>query len=269
MGNLLGLVSLVYPSESNFVYVDKFNYLTSLLESSAAEAIAGLSITSANYEEAISTLKGRFGNTQLIINQHMEALLGVASVTSHNHTRSLRKLYNTVEAHIRGFRSLGVSTESYGGLLASVLVNKLPPEIKLIVSRVVTGEKWELDRVMRIFEEELNARERIAISNPSGSPEVSNSQRKKQPRLPTATALYSSTSASTSVTCANCDKNHFLALCTTITDVTARKEILSKTSRCFVCLRKNHLSRECRSRFSCKRKAPLLYLYAAGFWSSN
>ncbi len=108
--------------------------------------------------------------------------------------------------------------------------------------------------MMRIFEEELNARERIAISNPSGSPEVSNSQCKKQPRLPTATALYySSTSANASVICAYCDKNHFLALCTTITDVTARKEILRKTGRCFVCLRKNHLSHECRSRFSCKK----------------
>lgn len=37
--------------------IDKFNYLKSLLESQASEAVSGLTLTSANYEEAISTLK--------------------------------------------------------------------------------------------------------------------------------------------------------------------------------------------------------------------
>ena len=54
------------PTLSN---VDKFNYLNSFLESIAAESIAGLTLTSANYEEAVTTLKRRFGNTQLIVNK--------------------------------------------------------------------------------------------------------------------------------------------------------------------------------------------------------
>ena len=37
--------------------VDKFNYLNSLLEGSAAEAISGLKLTAANYGEAITILK--------------------------------------------------------------------------------------------------------------------------------------------------------------------------------------------------------------------
>ena len=48
--------------------VDKFNYLKSVVESTAAEAIAGLTLTAANYEEAIATLNRRFGNKQLIVN---------------------------------------------------------------------------------------------------------------------------------------------------------------------------------------------------------
>lgn len=36
--------------------VDKFNYLSSMLEGSAAETIAWLSITSFNYEEAVAIL---------------------------------------------------------------------------------------------------------------------------------------------------------------------------------------------------------------------
>ncbi len=86
--------------------VDKFNCLVSLLESSAAEAIAGLVITAANYNEAISILKRRFGNPQLIVSRHMETLLGIGTVSLHHDNRGLRKLYDFVEAHVRGFRAL-------------------------------------------------------------------------------------------------------------------------------------------------------------------
>ena len=55
--------------------IDKFNYLISRLERSAAEAISGLTLTASNYDEAIEILKGRFGNKQQIINRHMEILL--------------------------------------------------------------------------------------------------------------------------------------------------------------------------------------------------
>ena len=52
----------------NLSDIDKFNDLHSLLEKSAAEAISGLKITSANYQEAIDILDKRFGNQQQIVN---------------------------------------------------------------------------------------------------------------------------------------------------------------------------------------------------------
>ena len=50
--------------------IDKFNYLHSLLEHNAAEAIAGLTLSSSNYEEAIALLKKRFGCKQQLISTH-------------------------------------------------------------------------------------------------------------------------------------------------------------------------------------------------------
>lgn len=55
--------------------IAKFNYLKSLLERTAHEAIAGLTLSSANYQEAIDILQKRFGNNQWIISKHMEILL--------------------------------------------------------------------------------------------------------------------------------------------------------------------------------------------------
>ena len=125
--------------------IDKFNYLISLLESTAAEAIAGLTPTDANYEEAVSVLQRRFGSPQMIINRHMEALLNVPGISSHQDTRGLRKLHDSVEAHVRGLEALKVPSQTYGGFLTSVLVNKLPPELRLIITREMTGLTWDLE----------------------------------------------------------------------------------------------------------------------------
>ena len=64
--------------------IDKFNYLHSLLEWTAAEAVSGLTLTADNYEEAISILKKRFGNKQQIVNKHMDILPNLEAVSSHN-----------------------------------------------------------------------------------------------------------------------------------------------------------------------------------------
>ena len=62
--------------------IEKFNYLRSLLQGPALEAIAGLTLTAANYTEAVEVLQKRFGNKQQIIDKHMEILLNIEGVTS-------------------------------------------------------------------------------------------------------------------------------------------------------------------------------------------
>lgn len=55
--------------------IEKFNYLRSLLTHGAAEAIAGLNLTAANYKETIQILCKCYGNKQQIVNKHMETTL--------------------------------------------------------------------------------------------------------------------------------------------------------------------------------------------------
>ena len=56
----------------------------------------GLSLTEANYTEAVSTLKKRFGGTQQIISKHMEALLQVEAVSNSQNVKALRRLTTSV-----------------------------------------------------------------------------------------------------------------------------------------------------------------------------
>ena len=131
------------PELSN---VDKFNYLKSLLGAGVIEAIAGLED---NYGSAIEILKKRFGNRQQIISKHMEQLFQVEAVTSPYDLKGLRHLYDVVEANKHSLKALGVNSESYGALLSSVLMTKLPNELRLIVSRQAGEGEWNFDAIWR------------------------------------------------------------------------------------------------------------------------
>ena len=139
--------------------IDKFNYLNSLLERTAREAISSLALTSANYREAIKILKKRFGSKQQIISKHMDILLNVEPVTSSQNVKALRRLYDIVGSHIRTLKSLGVAFDTYDSLLSPVLLNKLPTELRLIVSREIPETDWNLDVLLRVMEREVEARE--------------------------------------------------------------------------------------------------------------
>uniref|UniRef100_A0A1X7V1C4 Uncharacterized protein n=1 Tax=Amphimedon queenslandica TaxID=400682 RepID=A0A1X7V1C4_AMPQE len=143
---------------------------------SAKDAIEGLALTAFNYKEAIVILKNWFGNPQLIISKHMEELMNTDSVSSVLFITALKCMYDTVEVHVRGLKSLRVALVSYGALLMPVLQKKLPPELKIVLNREITKSS-DLDKLMTTLADEIEVRESpdaadIAQHYSSGPPEV-------------------------------------------------------------------------------------------------
>ena len=98
---------------------------------------------------------------------------------------------------------------------------------------------------MQILEQEVDARERSLASTQQSQ------QPSKQPTSrETATALTTDT---TTIKCAFCNQDHRSQTCTKVTDVKARKDALRKSGRCYLCLRKGHLVRQCRSSSVCRK----------------
>ena len=226
--------------------IDKFNYLNSLLMKPALDAISGLSLSASNYEEAIAILKKRFGNKQQIINRHMDILLNVSPVTNQD-TRKLRELYDTLESHVRSLKSLGIPSNSYGSLLSSIIMNKLPQELRLIISREIKDQDWQLDNIMHALEDELKARERAVPHDECQLPGGIQGFSKAQTRS-TTSALFAGHSGPT---CTYCKQSHPSNACKIVTNSAARKDLLIKQGKCFVRLRKDHLSRNCKSKNQC------------------
>ena len=141
--------------------------------------------------------------------------------------------------------SLGVKVESYSSLLSSVLLNKLPEEIQLLVSRKVPEKDWRLTSLLEVFEEELQARERVTS-------EVTRSARNgRQTSIPTGATLFSGVYRGTG--CCYCEQSHSPKDCRVVTQVEARRQILKKAGRCFMCLRAGHISKECHSKIRCSK----------------
>ena len=61
-------------------------------------------------------------------------------------------MYNKIETNLRRLRAIGIQADTYGCILVSVLKNKLPKEINLLLSRKFDPKKGlcEIEEIMRV-----------------------------------------------------------------------------------------------------------------------
>ena len=233
--------------------IDKFNYLVSLLEGSASRAIAGLPITEENYDAAVDIINKRFGKPQQLISAHMDELLKISSCAT-DKPHQLRYLYDRLNVNIRGLEALGVKSTQYGSLLIPIIMAKLPPEIRVLVARNTTEDVWNIESILSVIQNEIEARELSEkIKAMTNITEPKRPQFQKNPT--TGSFVVETTPPLPTPTCVYCSEMHFSASCHKITDINARRTILKRDKRCFKCLRKGHNAEQCdKNCRKCKRR---------------
>ena len=155
-------------------------------------------------------------------------------------------LYNHVESCVRNLKSLKLDTSSYGSLLIPILKDRLPDEIKMIISRKFGEQIWTLDKVMEHFNSELRAQENC-IASPS-SKSVHDSHLKGG--YYTTSGLFGQISKVACVCCSR--EGHPSSKCTNVSNYQSRKAILRRSKRCFVCLDTGHIAKNCKSSYLCR-----------------
>ena len=105
------------------------------------------------------TLRRRFENKQQIITKHMDILMNAEAVTSAHNMPALRHFHDVVELNVRSLKALGMAAEIYGSLQTTVLMNKLPTDLHLIIGRKIGEADWQLDTIMTELQQEIKARE--------------------------------------------------------------------------------------------------------------
>ena len=79
----------------------------------------------------------------------MDDLMNLEAVHLDRHLRDLHKLYDCAEINIYSLQLLGIEADTYESLLSPVLLDKLLPELHLIVSRKATDSGLAMDILLR------------------------------------------------------------------------------------------------------------------------
>lgn len=145
---------------------EKFTYLKTYLTGTAAKSVAGLTLSDSNYDAAIDLLQKRFGRKDLIINAHMSKLLNLTPVKKSSDVTALRQLYDECEVQTRSLESLGVVSDTYGGMLCPILLQMMPDDMALEYSRQRgDNDEWKVADVLKFLQTEVQSRERTVKSH--------------------------------------------------------------------------------------------------------
>ena len=224
--------------------ITKFSYLRFLLEGEAKASIQGLSLEAANYRTACELLKQRFGRPERIIFAHVQDLLMI-EVPPTPSIEQLWKTYNSLQTHIRSLAVLNISGEQYGVILTTLILSRLPQDLRLEWAREGETHERDLSFLMNFLKKEIDRRE---LSQTFTNTTTTTTSIKDS--TPTAAALQAS---SNHRACELCNrKNHTMANCFILTraKICDRKAKLRKVGACFKGLStvKGHAFRKCRAK---------------------
>ena len=110
-------------------------------------------------------------------------------------------------------------------------------------------EEWSLYVILKVIKEEIGVRKRRVMNS---AKQQLQQQRRGSDRGPhTVAALVSGPVSGPS--CCYCQQGHSSSNCRVVTQVEVQKQILRSSGRCYTCLRKGHIGRDCRSKGRCAR----------------
>ena len=233
-------------SNTGLANVDKFAYLRGLLKDSARNAIAGFSLTSANYEAAVKLLRERCGRKTVIQRKLLDELLNLSPVYNDKDVWRIRKLYDAVETNHRGLQALEVEEQTYSLIVVPSVLKKLPELLRLAITRGKEFNSWGMEELLKELRTELELREEHVVH------EAEKKQKQHGDQKGTFTASAFHTKAG-NVGCAFCLGDHNHEDCDKITSISKRKQLVRKYGRCFVCMKKGHLACKCESKLCCRK----------------
>ncbi|XP_030763068.1 uncharacterized protein LOC115887734 [Sitophilus oryzae] len=248
-------------SNNNLSKIQKFHYLRSALESSAAQVITSIEFCADNYTVAWDTLLARFNNGGVLVYNHVKSIFDMQPLNFESAVE-LRRILDSLAKHLRALKILKQPTESWDTLLIYIITNKLDKK---------TSREWEERRVKLCANQGQSSSDSINLptlidfknflKQKADLLETLNLMSDKPVKSSRSTHLAYKTDQQVSnnesqakpvsqknIQCVFCkSSSHFIHNCTKFLElcVNDRIEKVRSLKLCTNCLRGNHFSKNC------------------------
>ena len=127
--------------------------------------------------------------------------------------------------------------DSYGPMLISAIMSKLPENLKVTITRKFGQDLWNIKLILESFKNDLAVLEKLSLTKAIDKDEF-------EFNTASGTRLYI-TQGESKFSCAFYHQKDKPQHCKTVTKIETRKNILRKLGKCFLCLRDRHVLRNC------------------------
>lgn len=258
--------SLIH-SNSEISDINKFHYLRTSLEGTAAIVIQSIQFCAMNYEAAWKLLCDRFDSKRLLIHNHVSALFNMESVTKES-SSNLKRLIDNFNKNLLALKSLGEPVNYWDTLLIYVISNKLDSktyrkweEHKELLNK---GEPITLELFNTFLRNHADLLENIELSFSRSQQVNSNTTHKQNNKIKTMVSIQNNSgnnSSSTQLTksCPMCKSGeHNLNTCSQFLALNneSRYKLLPSFKVCYNCFSSGHFANRCKRQGCklCKRK---------------
>lgn len=255
-------VSLIH-SNDDINDINKFHYLRSSLEGSAAVVINSIQFSAANYSVAWKLLCDRFDNKHLLIQHHVSALFNIEAISKESSV-NLKALIDHINKNLRALDSLGEPVNHWDTLLIHIIRHKLDNK---------TYREWEeykgrLDKNCEIkfpvfltfVKNRAELIETLEMSSSTIDKHLNTSKNSKVRTMVIQDSNHKidknnqvNNSSSKPKICVKCNGEHKLSNCPQFLALSneARLQLLPKYKICYNCLSSGHYANNCKQA-SCK-----------------
>ncbi|KRY45973.1 hypothetical protein T03_7738 [Trichinella britovi] len=94
-------------------------------------AFRGLILNAVNYETALTIINEKYGNSQVLIEEHLKSLQNLPVITNQWYLKRLEKFFSDMKINIRGLETLKTPPVVYQAVLMPLILSRLPREISV------------------------------------------------------------------------------------------------------------------------------------------
>lgn len=232
--------------------IQKFHYLRASLKGDALKLVDSFPMSDANYRVAWDGLVARFSNTYLLKKRHLNALFEYPKLRKESAV-GIHELIDCFERNTKILDQLGEKTDGWGAMLTHLMVAKLDD---------VTQKQWE-EHASSVEEPAFSVLIGFLKRHTRVLDAVSVDQRSATSGVPSSSGGFNSRPAKVSVnsatessnySCIVCSEQHFITRCPAFGElpVDQRLQFTNSKRLCSNCLGRNHLARDCPSKFRCR-----------------